>query len=205
MNGEDKAYLLESYRKTLEVHGDTPEAVQWTQASQRYRFKVLTEIANLESERVLDYGCGKGDLYEYLHDAGFRGSYTGLDINLDLIRSAKTKFPCVRFELCDIEEQPVSESFDYVLISGVFNNRISDNWSTMTALLKKAYELAGKGLAFNAISTYVNYQERTMSYASPEETFRFCMTNLSRCATLRHDNVPFNFAVYVYRKRDWKK
>jgi len=197
MNCEDKASLLESYSKTLKTHGDTAEAVHWTTASQRYRFKVLTEIAPLEGENILDYGCGKGDLYEYLHESGFRGLYTGFDINPRLIALARTKFPGVRFEVFDVEEKPMNESFDYVLISGVFNNRISDNWSVMTNVLRATYACATKGLAFNAVSTYVNFQQPTMNYVSPEKSFRFCVSHLSPYVTLRHDNLPFNFAVYV--------
>ena len=205
MNCEDKVYLIESYSKTLETYGDTAEAVHWTSASQCYRFKVLTEIAVLESENILDYGCGKGDLYEYLHDSGFRGLYTGFDINPELIALAEKKFPGIRFEVLDVEEKAINESFDYVLISGVFNNRISNNWSVMTNVLKATYACASRGLAFNAVSTYVNFRQPMMNYVSPEKCFRFCMSHLSPYVTLRHDNLPFNFAVYVYRKADWKK
>jgi len=101
--------------------------VCWSNASQRYRFRVLTEIAPLESATVLDYGCGKGDLYCYLLEAGYRGTYTGFDINPELLELARAKYPGVRFEQRDIEQASINEQFEYVLISGIFNNRISDN------------------------------------------------------------------------------
>lgn len=204
MNSEDKKHQIELYRESLARHGDSAEAVHWREVSQRYRFKVLTEIAPFESASVLDYGCGKGDLYQYLVEGGFRGSYTGFDICPELIELAHRKFPEARFQLLDIEEEAVQEQFDYVLISGVFNSRISDNESWMQSVLKRCFACAARGLAFNAISTYVSYREDEMFYASPEETFRFCVTELSRSVTLRHDNLPYNFTVYVYRKAAWR-
>lgn len=204
MKPEDKQHLIEAYRKSLAEHGDTAPAVHLREVSQRYRFKVLTEIADLERARILDYGCGKGDLYPYLVEQGFRGAYTGFDISAELIELARKKHPGARFEVRDIEEEEVREKFDYVLISGVFNNRISNNWTWMQSVLKKCFACVTQGLAFNAISTYVNYREEPMFYASPEETFRFCMTDLSPSVTLRHDNLPYNFTVYVYRKAEWK-
>lgn len=205
MKPEDKALLLDLYHRSLERFGDSAGAVHWTELSQRYRFKVLTEIGDLETAKVLDYGCGKGDLFQYLLESGFRGSYTGYDINPELLDLAKTKFPAARFEQRDLEQDTVAERFDYVMISGLFNNRISDNQGVMRSLLPCCFALAERGMAFNAISTYVNFREPEMFYASPEETFRFCMTELSPSVTLRHDNIPYNFTVYVYRKPEWNR
>jgi SAM-dependent methyltransferase len=205
MRPEDKDHLLSVYRHSFATYGDTPEAVRWSSASQRYRFRVLTEIAPLESATVLDYGCGKGDLHEYLVEAGYRGTYTGYDINPELLELARTKYPGVSFEQRDIEQASISEQFEYVLISGIFNNRISDNDSVMRSVLRRCFALATRGLAFNAISTYVNFREPEMYYANPEEMFRFCMTDLSPWVTLRHDNLPYNFAMYVYRKAEWRR
>ena len=201
MNPTDKAHLLEIYSKTLAEHGDAPEAVQLTAESQRLRFQLLSEIAPLENSSILDYGCGKGDQYAYLRERGFRGSYTGFDINEDLLAVARRKHSA-RFALWDIEAQPCEERFDYVLISGMFNNRISDNGRTMKSVLRACFACANQGLAFNAISTYVNFRQPEMSYASPEEMFRFCMTELSPAVTLRHDAMPYNFTMYVYRRRE---
>jgi len=205
MNPEDKQDMLRNFSELLARYGDQTEAVALTGHSQRYRFKVLTEIAPLEGETVLDYGCGKGDLYEYLFSAGFRGTYTGFDINPDLIALARCKYPDVRFEVKDIESDDVNEMFDYVLMSGLFNNRLREPWRFMTGVLRRCFAIARKGMAFNAISTYVNFQESTINYTSPEETFAFCMKELNTNVTLRHDNLPYNFAMYVYRKAEWRK
>src|SRR5437868_10577642 len=199
MNPTDRAHLLEIYSKTLSQFGDAPEAVHWTAESQRVRFKLLTEIAPLQTASILDYGCGKGDLLAYLREHGFRGSYTGFDINPDLLQVARRKHSA-RFELVDIDAEPCNERFDYVLISGIFNDRISDNDAAMKSVLRKCFACADMGLGFNAVSTYVNFRQPEMSYASPEEMFRFCMTELSPSVTLRHDGLPYNFTMYVYRR-----
>lgn len=204
MKPEDKSHVLDIYRQSLAKYGDAAEAVHWNNSSQRYRFKTLTEIALLEQESVLDFGCGKGDLYQYLLESGFRGSYTGYDINPELIALAQRKFPRARFEIRDIERDGIDAKFSYALISGIFNNRISDNISFMQSALRICFGAVTKGLAFNAISTYVNFQEPEIAYISPEDTFSFCMKELSHYVTLRHDAIPFNFTVYVYRKDSWR-
>src|SRR5438874_853631 len=169
MKPADKQTLLDGYHRSLAQHGDTAEAVHWRESTQRARFDDLVKIAELTDASVLDYGCGKGDLYAYLKDRGFRGRYTGFDINPEMIALARKKHPGVRFEACDIEEAAVTERFDYILLSGVFNNRISDNQSWMQSVLRKCFAIADKGLGFNAISTYVNYREEPLYYADPEE------------------------------------
>jgi len=199
MKPEDKQLLLEAYRRSLAQHGDKAEAVHWRESTQRARFKGLAEIGDLTNASVLDYGCGKGDLYGFLKGNGFRGLYTGFDINPELVELAKQRHPGVRFEVRDIEEEPVTAKFDYALISGVFNNRISNNQAWMHSVLKECFACVTRGLGFNAISTYVNYREDPMYYASPEETFGFCMRELSPAVALRHDQLAYNFTMFVYR------
>ncbi len=84
----------------------------------------------------------------------------------------------------------------------MFNNKISDNEKFIRTTLLKLIKFAKKGLAFNLISNYVNYRDKELYYASPEEIFSFCK-KLSRYVVLRHDYMPFDFTIYIYKKRDW--
>jgi hypothetical protein len=58
-------------------------------------------------------------------------------------------------------------------------------------------------MAFNAISTFVNYREEMMYYLDPIETARFCIEKLSRRVTLAHHNLPYNYTVFVFRSESW--
>ena len=203
---DDLDALRRHYTTLLERHGDGPQALQWSnRATQERRMAILAEIGDLRRAKILDFGCGTGHLLGYLRENhGFEGEYVGYDLAPELLKAAEAKFPGVRFEARDILTDPSTEKFDYVLISGVFNNLLGDNWQRMTAILQELFPLARKGLAFNALSNYVDFQESGLYYANPEAVFRFCKEQLSALVTLRHDYqvkpdvIPFEFTVYVH-------
>ena len=203
--------LARHYETLARRYGASPEANQWRDlATQERRFAVLTAIApDIVESSVLDFGCGTGALYGFLRDkVGFNGSYCGVDISAASIDIARKTWPEARFEHADLLSGDTVGEFDYVLISGVFNNRLDEDWpcsSYMQDVLCTVFPLARKGLAFNAMSTYVDYQDANLCYFSPEEVFAFCKKNLSKKVVLRHDYqikegvIPFEFAIYVYK------
>ncbi len=204
---QDLSAINQHYSRLLGEHGDTAQGVQWTdQATQELRMRVLAQVGDLGSAKVLDFGCGTGHLLDLLRrELGFQGEYVGYDLSEPMLDVARHKFPGVRFERQDVLAEGVREDFDYVLINGVFNNRANDNWGLMTALLACLFPHACSALAFNALSTYVDFFTPGLFYVNPEDVFRFCKEHLSPCVTLRHDYlvkpgvVPFEFTAYVYR------
>jgi SAM-dependent methyltransferase len=199
--------LANHYGELFRQHGDAPAAAQWRdQESQEKRFEILAQIADLREAKVLDFGCGTARLLSYLRRTrDFRGEYVGYDLNPELVDRARRQHPEGRFETRDVLASGVPEDFDYVLISGVFNNLLSDNWGFMTALLRLLFPHARKGLAFNAISTYVDNFAPELYYVDPGKVFHYCKEVLSPRVTLRHEYevkpgvVPYEFSVYVFR------
>jgi SAM-dependent methyltransferase len=197
--------LGREYSVLLHKHGDVPAAVRWRDRStQDRRLLVLAEVGDLRAAKVLDFGCGTGHLLEILRTRlDFRGEYVGYDLSDAMIASARNKFPDARFECRDILADGIPEEFDYVLVSGTFNARVSDNWGLMTALLRPLFSKTRLALAFNLISAYVEYTDDGLWYVSPERVFRFCKEELSPCVTLRHDYLlkdgvlPYEFTVYL--------
>jgi SAM-dependent methyltransferase len=204
---QELSLLEQHYSQLLRDYGDTPRAADWRDLEQQeHSMAVLTEVGELGSAKVLDFGCGTGHLFNFLkHRLRFTGEYVGYDITAGLVAAARKKFPGVRFEQRDILAQGMDEDFDYIFISGVFNDRTKDNWGLMTAILRSLFPNVRKALAFNALSTYVDFLDPRLYYVSPEKLFRFCKVELSPCVALRHDYlvrpgvVPFEFSVYVYR------
>ena len=204
---KDLAVLQKHYSRLLRDHGDTPQAVQQRDMkTQERRMAILSEVGDLNASKVLDFGCGTGHLLEFLRKhIGFNGEYVGYDISTEMIATAKEKYPEIRFEKKDILDDGMTEEFDYILVSGVFNNRTSDNWGLMTTILRKLFPGAKKALAFNALSTYVDYFEPSLFYVNPQQIFQFCKEELSPCVILRHDYmiklgiVPYEFSVFVYK------
>lgn len=203
----DMDALARHYGDLVKRHGDAPESAQYAdRETQERRMAVLSEIGVTKRSKVLDFGCGTGQMLSFLQRAiGFEGEYVGYDISSEAINLARSAHPEGRFEVRDIFEQPCEEMFDYVLVSGVFNNLITDNCAFFEAASRRLMAQAEKGYAFNMLSRYVDYFDDGLYYADPMQVFRFCKEQLSPLVTLRHDyavrpgSIPFEFTVYVHR------
>jgi len=126
-----------------------PSAVGWTDQNTQYkRFRVLFDVGILDSDRILDYGCGLGHLNSYMDLNGFRTiEYFGIDINPHYIQAAKQLYPRKSFLVSDIEDINISPQFDYVIGSGVFTYGLSID--KVVSKIERAYSIAKYGVAFN--------------------------------------------------------
>src|SRR5438105_15182939 len=135
MGAGDKEMLIANYRGLFQRHGGAPEATQMSADGQRFRFLKLMEIADLRNRRILDLGCGIGDFYPLLIEKCGQLDYTGIDLVPEMIQHAANKYRRARFLCRDLCTEPLDETFDYVLVSVVFNNAMSDCDSYMRELL----------------------------------------------------------------------
>lgn len=199
MNEMEKQKVIERYNKRLQKYGYDPKTLGWFKNRQPIRFQVLSEIGDLHNCSILDVGCGFGDLYGFLVKGGYSNiKYTGVDINPRLIEIAEKVHPGVRFEVKDFQEDHVEGSFDWVFSSGIFNFRLPDNTSFIQAMLKKMVRMCKRGVAADFLSSYVDFKNEGAYYTCPEDIFRFCRA-LSKRIALRHDYMPFEFCVYIYK------
>lgn len=201
MKEDDKRAIIQWYRENLKKHGYSPKTLGWHKNRQDIRFKVLSEIGYLDNCSILDVGCGFGDLYGFLIKKGLDIRYTGYDINENLIEIAKEVYPGAIFEVIDIEESKINNKFDWVFSCGIFNNKISDNESNIQSMLKRMVEICNKGVASDFISSYVDFKNEETHHTIPEEIFSFCKT-LSKRVVLRHDYMPFEFCIYIYKDNE---
>jgi SAM-dependent methyltransferase len=199
--------LSEHYNELARVFGYSPHAVQQSSyATQERRLQILLEgFPQFQSKKILDFGCGAGHLLRLLQKQGFNGEYVGYDISAELIKLAKENNAGGRFELRNIFEQPPQEEFDLVFISGVFNNDIGCNESFMQSVLKALFSKTRLGLAFNSLSTFVDFKSPGLYYFDPCQVFTFCKEQLTTTMSLRHDYeikegvLPFEFSCYLHK------
>ncbi|HEA15483.1 hypothetical protein LCGC14_1540930 [marine sediment metagenome] len=200
-----KAY----YQKLYQQHGDCHHAVQHvSKAAQNVRFKIFLEQIPLDSN-VIDLGCGLGDMLAYFRLHGFTGGYLGYDFVPEFINSAKNKFvddAKAQFEVFDIFKNSMSEQYDYILISGVFNNKLDDNLTFIMQTLDKSFLSCKKSVIFNALSSYVEYEDPTLFYINPINLFDECKQNLTPFIDLKHDYVikkggfPYEFTMKLSKE-----
>lgn len=199
--------LAELYDSLAREHGDNAHAAQQRdRATQEQRMRMLAQVGDIRHAKILDFGCATGHLLTFLRgEFGFAGEYVGYDLSEEMVKIAREKFPEARFERRDVLADGIDEQFDFVFVSGTFNNRLADNWSLVTTLLQPLFACTRQALAFNGLSTYVDYFDEGLYYFEPEKIFGFCKTQLSPLVTLRHDYcikpgvVPYEFTIYVHK------
>ena len=197
--------LIAHYQALLKEHGASAEAVHWADRDTQYaRFRILSEISDSLGS-VLDFGCGLGDLYHFLRAEGFDGRYCGVDIVPEFVEIAAAINPPMGKAVLDKDGGELPGGHDFAFLSGVFNNKMPDNQTFMETTLRRMWAAAEKGIAFNAMTTWVDYQDPELWYVDPGDVLKFCKSELGGHVTLRHDYVlrdggfPFEFAVYVYK------
>jgi SAM-dependent methyltransferase len=196
--------LKAHYQRLFAKAGDSPAAVQYSSHdSQVVRFAILSQYVDKDSD-IIDLGCGLADMLPFLRDKGFTGRYLGCDFVPEFIARAKQKYSKdsnAKFIEYDIFQHELPTGYDYVLISGIFNNKIKDNMSFVTATLTKSMHKVKKGVVFNALSTYVEYQDPELFYIDPMSLFDYCKRNLTPYISLKHDYItkpggfPYEFTM----------
>ncbi len=151
----EKAYL-QPYSEAVKRFGASFEATLWTsRAAQTLRFDVMIDLAPLENARVLDVGCGRGDLAARLLErtvpiAGF----VGIDAMPEMVEAAaKRDLSGCRFIVGDAIANPDllgTGKPDYTCISGTLNT-MDDR--TAQKLVADAFAAASGGIVFNFLSS----------------------------------------------------
>ncbi len=146
---------LHPYREAEDTHGHDFEVTLWASPlSQRLRFKVFTELADLEGKRILDAGCSRGDFADYLLKQDIRyGRYIGIDGLQKVIGYARQRdLPDSEFHVGDFLTHPEllrTGEPEVVVISGTLNTMTN---RTVRRTLDSAWEAASEMLLFNFLS-----------------------------------------------------
>lgn len=195
--------LKAHYQRLYEIYGDSPEAVQYSSLeTQEKRFRVLSEISDLRGAKVLDFGCGLGHLGRYLQSRNIEVDYNGIDIVPEFLDHCKSAFPKGDFGLL---QDFTGKEYDFVFVSGVFNNRTESNWSFLREKVLELFDMTRTGLSFNLMSSYVDYEDDALFYVRPEKVFSFLKEEVTPFVTIRNDYsvkegiLPYDFTVYAYR------
>jgi SAM-dependent methyltransferase len=194
------------YVESLHEHGTTSKAVGWKdEAEQQLRFDKLAGIVDGQagSLTVNDLGCGYGAMFEYLarrFDQRLTG-YLGIDISEEMIAAARARVTDARATFA--QETVLADDADYTFVSGTFNVKMNASHDRWTELIETTLEQAAarsrKGLAFNLLSTYVDWRVDHLYYGDPRHFFDFCRRRLSRYVTLLHDYPLYEWTILVHK------
>jgi len=197
---EIKKYYTEKFSK----FGATARGVDWEdENSQRLRFRILSEIGDLQGASVLDVGCGNGEMLQWFSRQGLRVAYTGIDMADSMIQFAQKRYgdkgTFLQGDILEAELKPV----DYCFASGTFHVKGAAGHEEWFAYVKDAltrmFNLSRRGMAVNFMTSFVDYREDHLFYLSPYDLLHFSMSELTRSITLRHDYPLWEYAAYFYR------
>lgn len=190
----------EVYEEAFNTYGDNTKSCLWDKPM-IMRYRELVKVATLDGASILEIGCGIGGFYEYLvSDCGIKNiTYTGIDLVGGMIELAKEKYPDAHFETRDIFQQPLQKTYDYVFLCGVFFVGADGSKEFMKRMLKEAFALCNKALAFNFISSYVNFKDEGTAYYDPTDVFKYCIENLSWNVNMHHHYEKCDVSAFVYR------
>lgn len=203
-----KKDLLAKYSNRLRQFNTPNEASGYANRyTQHFRFKILTEIADLYGRsplRILDYGCGTGELLDYLICQGFRGDYVGVDLNPDVIAYSKKRFkdkPKARFLVIRNARECRRHRPDFTFISGVFNDAVPNSESHLIRTVHELFTVSKQGLAFNALSRLqCQKKDRGFAYFDPARLLRDFLRRSTPFVTLRHDYRMGNFSMFLKKR-----
>jgi len=196
----------EIYDESSEKFGHCSSAVLWDdQQSQYIRFgQILKHIDFDENTSILDVGCGNAELYKFLNFNGFKGTYTGFDINDTLLEQAKIQYKNIDCQNVDILNQNINKKYDYVVVSGLFNSNYGQDINWIFEMIKALDQFSNKKIIFNAISNYVNFKDESLFYIDPKEILDFSIQNISSNVSIIHGELPYNFTCIIDKSQQWK-
>lgn len=198
--------LYQYFVEKLDMFGATPKGVDYNgPEAQVIRFEELVKVIdNSHPFSVIDYGCGYGGLFDFLHNKGWQFEYYGVDLIEKMVLAGRVNhmhFPNAHFTT-DEHEVPMA---DYLLACGIFNIKLDssyDEWQEfILATLRQMDKLCSHGFAFNMLTKYSDADRMLLRpdlfYGDPCFFFDFCKRNFANDVALLHDYGLYDFTILV--------
>ena len=203
---ETQKKLNEYFTEKLETFGVTAKGVDYNgEQARQIRFAELVKIIDpAKPFSVIDYGCGYGAMFEYLHAKGWDFDYHGVDLIKKMVLAGRENykgFPNAHFTT---DEKELSIA-DYLMAASIFNIKLEspyDEWQDFICnTLLRMNALCSKGFSFNMLTKYSDAdrmaQRPDLFYGDPLFFFDFCKRNFSRNVALLHDYGLYDFTILV--------
>jgi SAM-dependent methyltransferase len=206
----DYRSIVSHYEECLERHGDTHLGVDWPRKEDaETRYQVMLDLIKpslpVDRVRLLDFGCGASHFYEHILARGVQNiTYSGLDLSEKFIALSKSKFPSNAYYCLDLlDESAEIPAFDYIVLNGVFTEKRSLRFDEMLSyfkqLVKKVFERATIGIAFNVMSKHVDWERDDLFHLPFDPLAQFLGKEVSRNFVFRNDYKLYEYTTYVYR------
>lgn len=205
------ASLMERhYSGTFRKYGPTSRGVDWGNKiwkvdARHHKMAALFEHDRRKKITVLDVGCGYGAFHEFLAKNKIKGvHFTGIDVSQPMIMEAQKRFSRAKFICGDFMSHNFGgRKFDYIICNGIFTQKLSVPRDEMQKYLQrfvvKMNRMARRGIAFNVMSSRVNFRRRNLFYLDPAWALTYLLKNVSGKVVIDHAAIPYEYFCYVYK------
>lgn len=198
------------YELSFEKFGPNSAGVDWGIDENKMNLRYSNMLAILENPggrkkwTFLDVGCGFGGLAVYAQEKGMALDYTGIDVAANMIEWAKRNINRTRFIQGDFLTHDFSKAtYDYIVCNGILTQKLDCSLREMDvfakALIHKMFSMCKKGMAFNIMTTYVNFFASNLYYKHPAEILSYCLSEISTKVKIDHSYGLYEFTVYIYK------
>ena len=200
--------LAQHYSEKFALHGPSPEGVDWGSDESKIllRYDKMLRVAdhvNRSNPSLLDAGCGYGGLRQYAFSKNIDLDYTGIDVAGNMIEWAKANVASGDFIHGDILDYKFQRTFDYVVCNGILTQKLGTVGLEMdqfaAQIIRRLFSLCTVGMAFNVMTTKVNYYSNNLYYRNPVELFAWCLSEISSDIRLDHSYPLYEYTIYLYR------
>ena len=167
---------LQPYSRAVRRHGPDFRALLWaSRRTQEQRFEALAKMTDPTGLTILDLGCGRADLYDYLVQRGTPPrKYFGLEGVRELAEAAEDKqLPGARIIVADFVREPrrMHVGADVVFCSGALNTIEPDEFYLT---IRNAFAAAGRAFVFNFLSSSLLAGTNYLRWHERRDVIRFC-------------------------------
>ena len=179
------------------------------QTYKELRYDKLSQVFRNDNNSfsLHDVGFGLGHYYEFLKKKCHNNrsfTYSGSEVTTRFVEESAKLYPECNFICRDIAEQPYDDHYDYLIFAGTFYHLIDTTEKDFTkyieALLTNAFIMCDRGLAFNFITSYVEYKKPGLFYGDIQEIINFIVKKLSRFFTIDHSYPLYEYTICVYKE-----
>jgi len=169
----------------------------------QYGRDLLVLLNAKPGERILDVGCGTGQLTAEI--AQFGAEVVGIDSSPDMVRTARENFPHVLFEVADAAALPYSHEFD-VVISNAALHWVRNQRGAIASIARAlkpggrlVLEMGGRGNLCHLLEAI--YQALgSLGVANPEQLSPWSFPSIGEYASLMESQeLEVDFAVLFDR------
>lgn len=209
-----KAYHADVFSK----HGATAKGVDWNdEAELSHRYNKMLRVLEMdfyggsETPSLLDVGCGWGGLAKTIKELGLPVEYHGIDVVEAMVDYGSATHPEFTFSSGDILDLKGAAKYDFLVCNGILTQKhdftIPEMERYARDVVAKMFSLCRHGIAFNMMSTRVNFTVGNLYYQNPVELLTWLLNEVSPRVVIDHGYSSlasgrgkfYDFTAYVYK------